>query len=248
MKSSVHPAPSQLQQGILALWNDVQVSVIRAVLFDWRGTLAVVMSEQLWVERALARLGEDAADGSVPKIIDDIERAAALREFENAWARLDCDAEFHRQTYYRVFAAAGIRPDLADALYEVESDPDCNPFANDVGQTLRALNDRGLKIAVVSDIHFDLRPSFDKSGLLQLVESFVLSFEHGVQKPDPPIFRIALEELGVEPQEALMVGDRAAYDGGAIALGLPTLLLAPLKDMDDERLDLVLRLTMNRDA
>ena len=147
-----------------------------------------------------------------------------------------------------MFAAAGIRPDLADALYEVESDPDCNPFGNDVAQTLRALNDRGLKIAVVSDIHFDLRPTFDKSALLELVEASVLSFEHGVQKPDPPIFRIALDELGVEPQEALMVGDRAAYDGAAIALGIPTLLLAPLEDVADERLDLVMRLTMNRDA
>jgi hypothetical protein len=60
-----------------------------------------------------------------------------------AWARLDCDADLHRQTYYRVFAAAGLRSDLADALYELESDPGCNPFANDVGKTLRALNDRG---------------------------------------------------------------------------------------------------------
>jgi FMN phosphatase YigB (HAD superfamily) len=224
------------------------VSVIRAVLFDWRGTLAVVMTEQVWVERALGRLEEHATNDSVRKIIDELERAAALPEFEDAWARLDCDAEFHRQTYHRVFTAAGIGPDLADALYELESDPDCNPFANDVGETLRALNDRGLKIAMVSDIHFDLRPTFQKSALLGLVETFVLSFEHGVQKPDPLIFRIALEELGIEPQEALMVGDRPAYDGGAIALGLPTLLLAPLKDVDDERLDLVLRLTMNRDV
>lgn len=226
----------------------MQVSVIRAVLFDWRGTLAVGMTEQLWVERALARLGEQADNDSVRKIIDDIERAAALPEFEDEWTRLDCDAEFHRQTYYRVFAAGRIRPDLADALYELESDPDCNPFANDVGKTLRALNDRGLKIAVVSDIHFDLRPTFDKAALLELVEAFVLSFEHGVQKPDPRIFRIALDELGVGPQEALMVGDRPAYDGAAIALGMPTLLLAPLRDVADERLDLVLRLTMNRDA
>jgi FMN phosphatase YigB (HAD superfamily) len=68
------------------------------------------------------------------------------------------------------------------------------------------------------------------------------------RSPTPPIFRIALDELGVGPEEAVMVGDRPAYDGAAIALGMPTLLLAPLKDVADERLDLVLRLTMNRDA
>ena len=54
---------------------------------------------------------------------------------------------------------------------------------------------------------------------------------------------MALDELAVEPPEALMVGDRPAYDGAAIALGMPALLLAPLKDVADERLDLVLRLT-----
>jgi hypothetical protein len=50
----------------------LQVSVIRAVLFDWRGTLAVGMIDQLWVERALARLGEQPGKDSVRKIIDDI--------------------------------------------------------------------------------------------------------------------------------------------------------------------------------
>lgn len=142
----------------------------------------------------------------------------ALPEFQEAWTRLDCDAEFHRQTYHRLFAAAELRPDLADALYDVESDPDCDPFANEVGKTLRALNERGMKIAVISDIHFDLRPVFDKCALLGLVEAFVLSYEHGVQKPNPSIFRIALEKLSVGPEEALMVGDRPAYDGAAVAL------------------------------
>jgi putative hydrolase of the HAD superfamily len=53
----------------------------------------------------------------------------------------------------------------------------------------------------------------------------VLSFEHGVQKPDPEIFRIAAHSLALDPPELLMVGDRASHDGGAVALGITTLLL-----------------------
>jgi HAD superfamily hydrolase (TIGR01509 family) len=206
------------------------------------------MTEQVWVERALARLGQEPGPDTVQKIIDDIDHAAALPEFQDAWTRLDCDAEFHRQTYYRVFAAAGLHPDLADALYEAESDSAHNPFANDVKKTLQAVKLGGLKIAVLSDIHFDLRPVFDQAALLGLVDAFVLSYEHGVQKPDPSIFWIALDHLGVRPGEALMVGDRPANDGAAVELGMSALLLAPLRNVADERLDLVLRLTANHDA
>ncbi|QTR02278.1 HAD family hydrolase, partial [Saccharothrix algeriensis] len=105
---------------------------------------------------------------------------------------VDADTALHRETYYAVFADAGLDADLADALYEVESDPTFNPFAVDVAATLSALRANGFRVGVLSDIHFDVRPVFD--GLP--VDSFVLSFEHGVVKPDPRIFRIALDELG----------------------------------------------------
>jgi HAD superfamily hydrolase (TIGR01509 family) len=47
----------------------------------------------------------------------------------------------------------------------------------------------------------------------------VLSYEHGVQKPDPRLFRTACTALGVEPRDVLMVGDDRRADGGAAALG-----------------------------
>jgi FMN phosphatase YigB (HAD superfamily) len=52
-----------------------------------------------------------------------------------------------------------------------------------------------------------------------------LSFEHGIQKPHPRLFQIALDQLGVTPRETLMVGDRAARDGGAASVGIATLIL-----------------------
>ena len=128
--------------------------------------------------------------------------------------------------------------ELADALYEVESDAAFNPFAVDAAATLNTLRDNDIRIGVLSDIHFDLRPAFD--GLP--VDSFVLSFEHGVVKPDPAIFRIALDELGTAPEETLMVGDRSTHDGAGVAVGMPTLLVPPLRDVGDARLHLVTNL------
>ena len=56
-----------------------------------------------------------------------------------------------------------------------------------------------MRIGVVSDIHYDLRPLFEGGGLAHLVDAFTLSFEHGGQKPDPRLFEIALAELRLLP-------------------------------------------------
>jgi len=49
----------------------------------------------------------------------------------------------------------------------------------------------------VSDIHFDLRPEFEAAGLGDLIDAFVFSFEHGVQKPPAEFFRIAADSLAL---------------------------------------------------
>ena len=56
----------------------------------------------------------------------------------------------------------------------------------------------------------------------------MLSFEVGAVKPDPRIFEIALERLGVDANEAVMVGDSEEADGGAAALGCGFVLVDPL--------------------
>ena len=53
----------------------------------------------------------------------------------------------------------------------------------------------------------------------------------GVAKPDPRIFAIALERLGVAPEHAIHVGDTPAADvDGAIAAGVTPVLVDPYDD------------------
>jgi len=203
---------------------------MRAVIFDWRGTLVLTPTFRGWVTEALRRLERDTAPA------DDVIASLDVNRLD--LPGVDADTALHRETYYAVFADAGLDADLADALYEVESDPTFNPFAVDVAATLSALRANGFRVGVLSDIHFDVRPVFD--GLP--VDSFVLSFEHGVVKPDPRIFRIALDELGTAPEDTLMVGDRATHDGAAVGVGMPTLLVPPLSHVGEARLHLVTNL------
>jgi FMN phosphatase YigB (HAD superfamily) len=209
-----------------------------AVIFDWRGTLVTTLSEREWVRRSLALAGREARGQPVEQVL------SMIREVDGDEDRLDApgvDAsiEAHRSAYMGVFADAGIDDDLAAALYAVESDYRHNIFAVDATIALSSLHQHGMRLAVLSDIHFDLRPAFDAAGLGGLVDVFTLSYEHGHQKPHPDLFASTLTNLGVPAEGTLMVGDRSGPDGPAVEQGITTLLLPPLKTPQDRRLHLI---------
>jgi FMN phosphatase YigB (HAD superfamily) len=138
---------------------------------------------------------------------------------------IDVDAAAHRAAYLAWFAAAGLDPELAAALYEVESDPSANDFAADAGRVLWSLHQAGVRIGAFSDIHVDIRPAFAArthpggGSFADLIHTWVLSCEVGVAKPDPAVFDIALRRLGLPAEEVLTVGDRGAWDGAAADSG-----------------------------
>jgi HAD superfamily hydrolase (TIGR01549 family) len=112
----------------------------------------------------------------------------------------------------------------------------------DTAEVLQALKARGARIGVISDIHYHLAPLFDYYALGQFIDSYTLSFEHGIQKPNPRLFEVALEQLGVTAAESLMVGDRPTRDGGATAVGITTLILPAVPNYTSRGLDVVLQL------
>lgn len=203
--------------------------------------MVTTLTESEWVEHALVSLGREASTRSVGGIVSAIAEANGEQDRLDG-PGVDSDAALHRTTYMGVFADAGLDAALAESLYAVESDPRHNPFAQDVPETLEALRERGIGVAVVSDVHFDLRPAFDAAGLGGLVDVFTLSFEQGVQKPDPLMFERTLDRLAVHPDDAVMVGDRSRPDGAAVESGITTLLLPPLRSVRDRRLHKVLSL------
>jgi len=131
------------------------------VLLDWRGTLAVAPTGAVWyVETALRRLGRQQSGEQVRSVVDQLH---SVDHREIASSAIDTDSARHRAAYAAWFEAADIDSELAAELYAVESDATLNPFASDVGPLLRTLHAAGVRVGVVSDIHFDLRPLFAAS-------------------------------------------------------------------------------------
>jgi putative hydrolase of the HAD superfamily len=92
---------------------------------------------------------------------------------------------------------------------------------------LDALRARGVKTGVVANSWPEparlLRADAEAYGLAKLLDVQIWSEEVGVRKPQPEIFLRALEELGVDPIDAMFVGDRLDTDvRGAAAVGLTT--------------------------
>jgi putative hydrolase of the HAD superfamily len=94
----------------------------------------------------------------------------------------------------------------------------------DVAPVLEELRAYGLKLGLVSNTGRDLRAFVAHHNLA--VDVAIASIVHGLTKPHASIFRAAIEQLDVQPEEAAMVGDSIADDvEGARALGMQAFLV-----------------------
>lgn len=199
-------------------------------MFDFSGTLLRVESTAHWLDAVLSDTGARLSGDEFGHAVERLTRYGALpggpspREvparLRKLWDERDLDAERHRAAYSGLIQEAGVtEPELVRALYDRHMDPAAwHPYP-DTARTLGELSRGGVLVAVVSNIGWDLRPVFRAHGLDEWVDLYALSYEVGVQKPDPEIFRFACDGLGLAPAETLMVGDDRTADGGALALG-----------------------------
>jgi len=97
----------------------------------------------------------------------------------------------------------------------------------EVPAVLARLRQGGAGLAIVSNWDVSLHDVLERTGLRPLVDTVVISAELGVAKPDPAIFRAALDRLGADAKGALHVGDSVEHDVvGARAAGIDAVLVA----------------------
>jgi HAD superfamily hydrolase (TIGR01509 family) len=192
------------------------VSDVRAVLIDLYDTLA-------WTDWPTMRAELEERFG-----ISEMELLRAFtttREARSIGAYGSAEGDLAA-----VLEAAGVQPDT-DLVHELNASRARALAENGVHlwddsiPTLRELRRRGIRTAVVSNCDHATRPIVDDLGLEREVDAIMLSFEVGAAKPDPGIYRAALDALGARPEEAVFVDDQAAYCEGAEALGIRSFLI-----------------------
>jgi HAD superfamily hydrolase (TIGR01549 family) len=204
---------------------------LRAVTFDLWNTLltgtpgAVEIRSRFWreviVERGLD-IGDDLLHGTLsmlPTRFDEEWRAG--RQYGPTEALADCFTAFGDRL------ASEDRDALAAAFEAASYELKVAPVA-DAADVLSAVAATGVAVGIISDTNLavgrHLRTYLDQHRILQHVTFAAFSDEVGVYKPDPAIFRVALDGLGIDdPTTVAHVGDLIRTDvAGARAMGMVT--------------------------
>ena len=203
---------------------------VEAVLVDAGGVL--VVPDPTRMGSALAPLG-GSVDSDVTARAHYAGVAAVTRVGEGdpgAW-----------KPYHRAYATAcGVEEVYLDDAIAAIADEFLRPpvftcVLPGAIDALRALAKLDLKIAIVTNsggyaerLLSDLAICQVGAGPLAPVAAVIDSAIVGYEKPDPRIFELALEALGVEAHAAIHVGDTPAADvAGAIAAGITPVLIDP---------------------
>jgi putative hydrolase of the HAD superfamily len=213
---------------------------VRAVLFDFSGTLFQMASYADRIRAALERLVDEA---EMDRLLDGLEAGLADPGVIQAQLGRDVSSRAHRHAFTTWYASVPELAAYAGALYEQLKAPEhWVPYA-DTEATLRALRGAGVALGVVSDVGWDLRATFAHHRLDHYFSTWVHSYAYDTEKPDPVLFEHACRELDVDPVRTLMVGDHPAKDGGAAGAGLRSYVLPAGAAPGARRgLDAVLRL------
>lgn len=204
------------------------------MLFDFQGTIAQVEEPVEWVNRAAAACGATLHPILATSLADQLVHAGRVGgprphrippHLAEVWSDRDLSPDAHRRAYTGLLEPVAARIDgFADALYERVLSADGWHAYPDTEPTFAALHAAAVPIVVVSNVGFDIRPLCDELGFARYVSAWALSYELGRCKPDPAVFEQACRSVGVDPSDALMVGDTPA-DAGAVDAGCRVLIL-----------------------
>ena len=161
---------------------------------------------------------------SINDFIADLHRVWEHAKKIDPKSSRDLSPALHRSVFSEVMKTHfEINEELSECLYDTMADGWI--AYEDTLPTLRAIQEKKLRMGIISNVGFDIRPVLERENMSEFFESVVLSCEMDEVKPSRAIFVKALDELGVDSSRCLMVGDDVHADGGAALLGIRTLIL-----------------------
>jgi HAD superfamily hydrolase (TIGR01509 family) len=180
----------------------VPIDEIRAVCFDAFGTLVAIPDKRQPFPTLLqGAVTSISAEEILTQPLNLREVAARLTHDFGEGGILDLERDLQAKC-----ASVRLRPGIA-AIW-------------------RDLRSKGLPIGVCSNLALPYGPPL-LSTFPDTPDAVILSYEVGLVKPDPAIFRLVCHQLGCQPAESLFVGDTPAADiEGPGTIGMPAMLIS----------------------
>lgn len=205
---------------------------IRAVFFDLYGTLATFDPPREVIQaNAAGQFGLEVTPEGVDR---GYHLADQFMSSQNATAPVRHmspaeQTQFFAKFEQLVLEGAGHTVDLETAAAvwkKVRTQRYDLALFGDVIPSLGRIRNSGFLIGLISNVNSSGAALADSMGLTGHIDIPITSGDAGAEKPHPAIFRAALAGAGVEPAEAVHVGDQVESDiEGAIAAGIAPILM-----------------------
>ena len=106
-------------------------------------------------------------------------------------------------------------------------------------EVISQLKSEGYKIGLISDCSGEAPMVWNDTPFAPLFDVTVFSYRAGIKKPDPRIYRMATDQLGVKPSACLYIGDGSSTElTGALQVGMhPVLIRIPDEAVDAHFID-----------
>jgi putative hydrolase of the HAD superfamily len=201
---------------------------IRGVLLDAGNTLVFVDSRR--VVPVLLEAGADEAEALYYEAERDARMALSIARGQGVTGHED---QFWRDYVGTIVRRVGVPEarmvEVSETLRRMHHEDHLWTHVQEgTVEAIVRMREMRYRLGVVSNADGRVAALLQRLGLAELVEFVIDSHVVGVSKPDPRIFRMGADRLGLEPGQCLYVGDLYAIDVlGARAAGLQPLLLDP---------------------
>lgn len=190
----------------------------------WKGVFFDAGNTLLSVYPSVGSIYADAAH----RVGLDVTEAEIERSFKEIWAQTSplVSNEGHRLSYekerdwWKYLVHEVFRDHIEkmnfdqffDDLYRHFAEADCWRLYDDVTGVLAQLRERGLRLAIVSNWGSSLPVLCEQLGISSYFETVVVSSIIGYEKPHPSIFKFALDQTGLSPEDVMYIGDDPYLD------------------------------------
>jgi len=197
----------------------------RAVIFDFGGTLAQTKTPWDTVCNRIAERLEYMDINVDPVDLEEAVKETIEYRYQRHTLGLELDSyQFFNHALEKL--GHNVPVDVTDELEQMVYDEGYTSFVDNLEETLMTLSEDYM-LALLSNSWLEApRQALRDHGYGRWFKAMVCSYDIGIPKPDPRIFRHTIDLLGVHQSEAVMVGDSLEADiKGALAAGLQAVLV-----------------------
>lgn len=211
------------------------MSEIKGVFFDLGGTLRICEAIPEHIEAAKQKMAELAGREDADAFLSMVnERYDVYRDWALSENREANDLDLWRRWLLPEDRTEKLKRICHELTYQYRQYKGKRHVVEGGVEVIRTLHDRGKKLGIISNLigEYEIGEWLKEDNLAQYFDAVILSSVTGIRKPDPAMYEMGYEKLGLKPEECASIADNLNRDfTGAkeAGIGLNVLFISPEK-------------------